>query len=326
MTAARGAEVQPGIYRLRLPMPWVEAPVGNAWALAHDGGLVLVDTGVGGEGALARFERALADVGHQLADVHLIVCTHAHADHIGLAAALVAATGAPLWLDPAWDYIRPLGTEPEALWERRRQFMRRHGAAAESIEDFRRSTAGWNIVDGIAEPDRELGPGVSFETDHGRWLAHPTPGHDPAHVVFHQPERRLLLGGDLLIEGPALFFEYGFTPDPVADHLRSLAVGEGLEFDLCFPGHGRPIADPQPVFERSRAEVEELLGRTEAIVARDRSTTAAAIAVELLGADADKGAYVFRFTQNALAALDHLRLQGRVESVEGDGLVTWEPA
>jgi glyoxylase-like metal-dependent hydrolase (beta-lactamase superfamily II) len=304
-------------------MPWPEAQAGNCWALAHEGGLVLVDTGVGGEGALGRLEQALADVGHGLGDVRLLVCTHAHADHLGLAAPIVAATGAPFWIHPAWEYIRPLGEDPEAQWEKRWEFMRRHGARQESIDDLRRVTAGWNLVDGIVEPDQELGPGASFESDHGTWRVLETPGHDPAHVVFHLPERRLLIGGDLLIEGPALFLEYGFTPDPVAEFRRSLGVAEGLDFDLCLPGHGRPIADAAAVIAASRAEVDELVGGTEAVVARGGEVSAAAIAVELLGADADKGAYVFRTMQNVLAALDHLRLRERAVRVDGDGSVRW---
>jgi glyoxylase-like metal-dependent hydrolase (beta-lactamase superfamily II) len=318
----RGEEAMPGVYRLRLPMPWHEAPLGNAWALADQGGLVLIDTGVGGTGALAGFEDALGQVGFGLGDIHLLVCTHGHADHLGLAARIVAATGVPYWIHPAWDHIRQLGEDPAAKWACRREFMRTHGAPEASVEDFRRSTAGWNIVDGIVEPDRDLLEGTVVATDLGDWTAHFTPGHDPSHVVLHQPERRLLVGGDLLIEGAAPFFEYGFSPDPVGELLASLDVAEGLDFDTCFPGHGRLIGDGAAAIEESRATIAALLAGTEAALAPGERT-AAAIAIELLGADADKGAYVFRLIQNVLAALDHLAARGRVERVRTAPPVTW---
>ena len=42
----RGERVLPGIYRLRLPLPWPGVPHCNAWAVAYDGGFVLFDTGM----------------------------------------------------------------------------------------------------------------------------------------------------------------------------------------------------------------------------------------------------------------------------------------
>lgn len=320
--SAAGTEVLAGIYRLRLPMPWREAPFGNAWALAHDGGIVLIDTGPGGDGAMARLEEALRQVGFGLGDIRLLVCTHGHADHVGLAARIVAATGVPFWIHPAWRYIRPLGEDPAAHWECRHGFMRRHGAPESAIEDFRRSSAGWNIVDGVAEPDRELLPGVAVDSDHGPWSVHFTPGHDPSHVVLHQPDRRLLIGGDLLIDGGSPFFEYGFTPDPVGELTGSLGVAGRLDFEICLPGHGRPIEDAAPVIEASRAAIDDLLVGTETALGAGRDT-AAAIAIDRLGPDANRGAYVFREIQNVLAALDHLGQDGRVEPVPSSLPVRW---
>ena len=44
--------VLPGVWRLRLPLPWPGVPHGNVWAVAADGGIVLFDTGIGGKGGL----------------------------------------------------------------------------------------------------------------------------------------------------------------------------------------------------------------------------------------------------------------------------------
>ena len=42
----RGETVLPGIYRLRLPLPWPGVPHCNAWAVAAEDGFVLFDTGM----------------------------------------------------------------------------------------------------------------------------------------------------------------------------------------------------------------------------------------------------------------------------------------
>ena len=49
--------------------------------------MVLVDTGLYEPGAMRQLERALDQAGLRLEHVRLLVCTHAHSDHYGLAGA-----------------------------------------------------------------------------------------------------------------------------------------------------------------------------------------------------------------------------------------------
>src|SRR3954452_8346665 len=92
---ARADRVLPGVWRIRLPLPWPGVPHVNAWAIESPDrdGIVLVDTGIRAEGPLADLERTLRPAGHGLADVSLLVCTHAHSDHYGLAAPIVEIAG-----------------------------------------------------------------------------------------------------------------------------------------------------------------------------------------------------------------------------------------
>ena len=92
----RGERVLPGVWRLRLPLPWPGVPHGNAWALAAGDGIVLVDTGWHGPGSMGHLERALDMVGLRLEHVRLLVCTHAHTDHYGLAGPIVDYAGCEL--------------------------------------------------------------------------------------------------------------------------------------------------------------------------------------------------------------------------------------
>src|SRR4051794_41884054 len=62
----RGERVLPGLWRLRLPLPWPGVPHGNAWAIAAGDGIVLVDTGVHEPGSMGHLERALAQVNLRL--------------------------------------------------------------------------------------------------------------------------------------------------------------------------------------------------------------------------------------------------------------------
>src|SRR5450432_4567002 len=58
----RGERVLPGVFRLRLPLPWPGVPHCNAWAVAAGDGVVLIDTGMHEPGSLAQLERAMDQV------------------------------------------------------------------------------------------------------------------------------------------------------------------------------------------------------------------------------------------------------------------------
>jgi glyoxylase-like metal-dependent hydrolase (beta-lactamase superfamily II) len=98
----RGERVLPGIWRLRLPLDIPGVPHCNAWALQHGDGIVLVDTGMDEPESMANFERALAQTGHRVEDIRLIVITHAHIDHCGQAPPLAERAGCEVWMHPAW--------------------------------------------------------------------------------------------------------------------------------------------------------------------------------------------------------------------------------
>src|SRR5213595_937617 len=68
----RADRVLPGVWRLRLPLPWPGVPHGNAWAVAAGSGIVLFDTGIGGPGAIGQLEVALAQAGLRLEHVRLL--------------------------------------------------------------------------------------------------------------------------------------------------------------------------------------------------------------------------------------------------------------
>ena len=95
---------------------------------------------------------------------------------------------------------------------------------------------------------------------------HETPGHAPSHVCLFQPERRLLISGDHLLGRISLFFDYGYSPDPVGEFLRSLDVVEALHARLCLPGHGRTFTDVHAHIEGNRELVAERLAKITAVM------------------------------------------------------------
>ena len=326
--APRTERVLPGIWRLRLPLPWPGVPHGNAWALAAGEGIVLFDTGIGGKGRLRQLDLALAQAGFTLEDVQLVVCTHSHTDHYGLAAPICEEAGCELWMHPAWEHVRLLADDPAAALEQRLEVARQSGVPVASLERYREARSG-DIedtgIDAIKLPDRELLPGVEVVTDHGTWQVHETPGHAPSHVVLHQPERKLLISGDHLLGRVVLFFDHGHTPDPVGEFLGSLDRVEPLDVDLVLPGHGRPFRDPEAKIAEARRQVEELITKVRESL-ENGGKAAFAIVADILGAEnlnTPASAWVL---QIVLSCLDHMALAGEVVAVDGGESRCWQLA
>jgi glyoxylase-like metal-dependent hydrolase (beta-lactamase superfamily II) len=323
--APRTEKVLPGIWRLRLPLPWPGVPHGNAWAVASGEGIVLFDTGMGGKGRLRQLDFALAQAGFGVEDIGLLVCTHSHIDHYGLAASITEAAGCELWMHPAWEHVRLLADDPAAALEHRIEVARQSGVPVAALERYRESrSSGDEIgIDAIREPDRELVPGVEVETDLGAWQVYETPGHAPSHVVLHQPERKLMISGDHLLGRTVLFFDHGHTPDPVGEFLASLTEVEPLETELCLPGHGRPFRDPEAKIAEARRQVEELIGKVrEALGGGER--TAFEIVAEIVGPDNLDSPVSAWVLQIVLSCLDHMAIGGEVATIDGTDPQRWQ--
>lgn len=316
---ARAERLIPGIWRLRIPLPWFGVPHVNAYALPAGDGLVLVDTGTAVNGDPSQLQLALSQMGRSLEDISLVVCTHVHVDHYGSAKPIVEASGAPLWLHPAWSYVRRRIDDPRAG----REEIARQSAVPPAIYEQYEAERGdevWSA--GIAEPDRDLLPGVTIETDLGTWEVHETPGHDPSHVVLHQPDRRLLISGDHLLGRVSVFFEYGQSPDPVGEYLESLARVERLDVGLVIAGHGRPFRDPAAKVAATRAMVEDGLTRARAALAHGPAS-AYDVIVRVAGAENVNSTTAPFALQVALAYLDHLKLRGEAISEESENGPIW---
>jgi glyoxylase-like metal-dependent hydrolase (beta-lactamase superfamily II) len=311
----RADRVLPGISRLRLPLPWPGVPHVNAFALAAGDGIVLVDTGLNDPEALAELERALLQAGHRIDDIRLLVCTHAHSDHYGLAAPIVEATGCELWMHPAHEHMSKAMANPERALERRIEVARQSGVPLEPLRRWAEERRGQapSVAD-VVLPDRELVEGLEVETDGGRWSVHETPGHAPSHVCLYQPQWRLLISGDHLLGRVSLYFDYGWTPDPAAEFLSSLDAVERLGARLCLPGHGRPFGDVQAHIDANRAELRERFAQTQAAIASE-PRTAYEVVSEVFGRELD-GMLTSWLLTMVLCYLTHLERGGQAERVK----------
>lgn len=300
---ARAFELAPGIWQLRLPLPWPLVPHVNAYWLAAEG--VLIDCGSAGHPShRASLSAALAIAGAAVGDVRVLVGTHTHSDHIGLAAWVIEESGCSFLMHPDTAHFYDGTREPVRIEAARRRRARAEGVPADALPYYGDVAEEVDGVLAAVEPSRALRDGDVV----GAWRVIETPGHCPTHICLVNGSSIIL--GDLLAPVFAPWFDYGYSNDPVAEFLSSLErVAELGPLTLAMPGHGRVLEDLPGAIEVHRAGVASRLDATVAAIQAGDSN-GYEITTRVFG-DLDPIAMVWRLTEIA-SYLRHLRLAGVV--------------
>jgi glyoxylase-like metal-dependent hydrolase (beta-lactamase superfamily II) len=313
----RGERVLPGLWRLRLPLPWPGVPHCNAWAIAAGSGVVLIDTGMHEPGSLAQLERAMDMVNLRIEHVRLLACTHAHSDHWGQAAPIMERAGCELWLHPNHAHATVGAHDPAAALERRLEVARQSGVPPQALAEYaERAKQFPSGVARVVTPDRALVEGVAIDTDLGQWRVYETPGHAPSHICLYQPEHRILISGDHVLGRISLFYDYGYTRDPVGEFLSSLDRVDTLDARLALSGHGKPFVDVHGHIEGNRTLVAE---RLDAVLGSIAHTPKSALEIlpDVYSQPVNARNATW-FLSETLSYLRHLEGHGRVHA-EPDG-------
>ena len=201
----------------------------------EDGELVLVDAGFPNH-EKAIFE-AIESIGRRPEELNHLVCTHAHPDHIGSAAAVVSRTGATTWMHPidvpiaeSGGPFRPM-TQSPGLPQKIgfRIFWRPN----ERVAPFK--------------VDRLMNDGETLPIAGGLSVLH-TPGHSAGHVSLLWRGDRLMIVGDVGSNVAGLSDPLGYEDrERGRQSQRRLA---SLDFEAAAFGHGRAI--PHNASERIR--------------------------------------------------------------------------
>jgi len=325
-----------GIVRLAIPTPFQVGRV-NAY-LIEDSPLTLIDSGPNSAKALDELEQALASRGHAVEDIDLLVITHQHMDHFGLASILARRSGAEV---AALDQLAPFLSSYSEQTDLEDRFaegtMLRHGIPPEIVTALRAVSAGFRAWGSKVEVSRPLADGSQLQLrDRTLHVLH-RPGHSPSDTVFLDESQSILLSADHLIahisSNPLLARplgageEYQSPPAPrpqaLVTYLDSLQRTRAMDLSLVLPGHGPPIIDHIALiderFRLHRRRAEKIHG-----LIASQPRTAHEIAQELWGNVAVTQAYLT--LSEVLGHVDLLLQDGRVVELERDGVVRFQAA
>jgi glyoxylase-like metal-dependent hydrolase (beta-lactamase superfamily II) len=251
-------EVTDGVHRVPLPMPSDALRAVNVYALHDDERVVLIDAGNAVPGAREQLSWALAQIGHQLADVTDIAVTHFHQDHYSLGVGLRRDFGCRLLLGEGeqanFAAIREMGLEGR---ESSTAVECRQTGADELLAD---------LADTLKPPDLQQWPEPDIWVSDTTELTVPqaslraihTPGHSSGHLVFHDHQRKLTFTGDHVLPHitPSIGYEPAMNRQALADYLRSLHTMLTLGDGRLLPAHG-------PLRDSTHHRVTELLDHHE---------------------------------------------------------------
>ena len=327
----RAAEA--GIHRLAIPTPFQVGRV-NAY-LIEDSPLTLIDSGPNSERSLQELEQGLAARGHRVEDLGLLIVTHQHVDHFGLAATLARRSGAEVAaLAGLAPYLREFETTTELDDRFAQRVMLRHGIPTDVITALRSVSASFRTWGAAVEVTRPVRDGEELcLRDRTLRVLH-RPGHSPSDTVFVDESRAIMFAADHLLanisSNPLLARPLDAGPDftgprprALIDYMVSLERTREMDLSLVLAGHGPPIADHSSLIASRlymhRRRAERIHGLIE-----QRPLTAHEIATELWGNVAVTQAYLT--LSEVLGHVDLLLDEGRVvEREEGEsGVVRFE--
>jgi glyoxylase-like metal-dependent hydrolase (beta-lactamase superfamily II) len=242
---------------VRIPVP-IPFPAGHVNAyLLRGAPLTLVDCGPCWPPALEALEDALAVEGVELADIELLIVTHQHEDHAGLAETVRARSGCTV---AAHDVAAALLLDERATRAAddayAMELLRLHGAPPDVIDAVPGIAAAAEQYSSSIEVTRRLSDDDVIVAGGEELRVALRPGHSPSDTIFFGTDGRALIADHLLRDGPVVTVAHRppngpddprLRPPALLQYRESLEQTAGLGLTLAFPGHGEQIEEPNNV-------------------------------------------------------------------------------
>jgi glyoxylase-like metal-dependent hydrolase (beta-lactamase superfamily II) len=277
-----------GIHRLRIPTPFAVGRV-NCYLL-EDEPLTLIDTGPNSGKALDELQSQLADRGHSIEDLELVIVTHQHIDHLGLVEIVVQHSGADVAaLGIAAERLANFDEDAEAEDRFAVELMLRNGIPEEvtvALRSVSSSFRGWGSHVTVTRP---LADGEELRFRDRTLQALHRPGHSPSDTVFWDEQRRILIAADHLIahisSNPLISRPLDGSSErsrSLITYIESLRKTREMPAEIVLSGHGEPVVDHVALIDDRLAKHERRKEKIYGLIA-ERPRTGYELAQALWG-------------------------------------------
>jgi len=206
----------------------------NVFAIRDDEGFILIEVGCGNKRAIKKLYKKFNDLNLNLKDVHTVVISHSHPDHMGA-------------ISTIFKEINPkiLINEIEKKYSLKNSLLNK-SFDMDIVNEYKKEE--YDLIDGHFKnlcTMSEIPEGSDITTfkdndiiELGRYKFRTltTPGHAPGHTAFYEINKKFLLSGDVIGErGYAWFSPSG---GGLLGYYESLEKIEKLSIDYAIPSHG----------------------------------------------------------------------------------------
>jgi len=317
------------LHAIELPTPYPVGPVTVYLCDAPGEPVTLIDTGPHTSETQAALEAGLAHLGYRSSDLERIVISHAHADHFGLAAQLVADSGAQV-LSHCWN--SGALADCQADRERRVAFyaslLQRAAVPSEIMIAIGQATRGVNRFAQPVSIDLALDEGDQVQLAHRPWQVLHMPGHAAGLICFYEPASGTLLSSDHLLADISSNPVVEPPPPGQTERLRSLAVYiaslrrvAAMDIVVALPSHGPIIHDVAGLVQERLRFHRQRMGRIlEAL--RNGARTTWDVTCTLFPERPPLDAFLA--ISEVIGHLDLLEAEGSIEGQQVDGVILWK--
>jgi glyoxylase-like metal-dependent hydrolase (beta-lactamase superfamily II) len=323
----------PHLHAIELPTPFPVGPVTVYLAEAPAGApgepLTLIDTGPLTPEAQGALESGLHRLGYSVTELDRVLITHAHADHFGLAADLVAASKAQVMTHP-WN-ISTLGDYAQDR-DRRLDFyarlLRQAAVPTGILQAVGQATRGVNRFARPIAVDGTIDEGDSLQLAGRTWQVLHTPGHAAGLICLYEPTSRTLLSSDHLLADISSNPVVEPPPPGQTERLLSLALYRQslqrvatLDAVRALPSHGPVIHDVAGLVGRRLDFHQQRVARVlDALHSGAQTTWDVTHSLFPDRSPLD----TFLAVSEVIGHLDLLEMEGRIVGEENRGVIFWK--
>ncbi len=239
-------EVAANIFRMEIPLPGSPLKAVNSYVIMDSGRNLIVDTGLNRDECMQAMQSGLKALTVDLEETDFFV-THLHADHYALVPRLVA--------DSRTIYFNRPDAENAAgggIWKRMAEYARANGFSEEESREALERHPGHRHGATLNKTLTLLDGGEILSIADYAFTCISTPGHTRGHMCLYEPERKILLSGDHILEDITPNIQsWSDERQALRSYLGSLDEIYKLDVDIVLPGHRR-------VFTHCRKRINEL--------------------------------------------------------------------
>lgn len=229
---------------------------------------VLIDCGEKTKKSWEALEAGLKENGVSIKDIRKVIVTHAHVDHMGMAAEVCRHSNAEIWVS---EYVHPWALDIEKMWKQRndvigemiRSYLRGSEKGQQMLQLFagtgKMLLSSWENV----PPERlKVFPMTGILEFGGRkWETLYMPGHCIHQSCFYHQESGDLISADMLLRiTPTPVIEMTVSPPyqrvkGILQLLDSFKRLQQMDIKTVYPGHYAIFRNAQEIISNQIARI-----------------------------------------------------------------------